>query len=85
MSISPLRTSFLAVAALLSACTTNGEDASSQTKDGPVEASSIPEVTDIPTEEAALQEAQAEIDEANADEVYEALLEEIESELAENP
>ena len=50
-----------------------------------IEASAVPEVADIPTEDAALQQAREEVTEDNADAVFDELMAEIEAELADQP
>lgn len=78
-----------ALTSLLLACTTNGDDQltnhSAKDINTAVEASAVPEVAEIPTKEAALEQAEASINAANADAVYEDLLSEIEAELNEQP
>ncbi len=77
--------------ALASSCSSDG------TKEAPlplsdvktvtnaIEAAAVPEVTEIPTEEFALEQAEAEVTSENADDIYQDLLSEIQAELGEQP
>lgn len=77
--------------ALAPGCSSDGtKEAQAPTSDvktvtNAIEAAAVPEVTEIPTEEAALEQAEAEITSENADDVYQDLLSEIEAELGEQP
>ena len=78
-----IRFALLAVALAATACTSADSDSphdASEPKSitNAIEASAIPEVADIPTEDAALEQAEAEVTQENADALYEQLPSEIE-------
>lgn len=81
----------LGTIALLSGCTSDslgeqGIPASTiENVTNAIEASQVLEVAEIPTEQAALEQAEAEITLENADEQFQELLSEIEAESAEQP